>query len=96
VLQGEGRYPDRKARARIDRVLAGIRSIVDTGDVAVIGHGHACRALAARWLGLPVAAGALFALDSGAWSVLGFEHERPVLERWNLPGASEATPRRLY
>jgi len=40
---------------------------------------------AARWLGLPVAAGALFALDSGAWSVLGFEHGRPVLERWNLP-----------
>jgi probable phosphoglycerate mutase len=70
--------------ARIDRVLDGVRSIVDTGDVAVIGHGHASRVLAARWLGLPVAAGALFTLDSGALSVLGFEHARPVLERWNL------------
>jgi broad specificity phosphatase PhoE len=68
--------------ARIDRVLAGLRSI---GDVAVVGHGHASRVLAARWLGLPVAAGALLALDSGALSVLGFEHGRPVLERWNLP-----------
>ena len=71
--------------ARIDRVLAGLRSMVDGGDVAVVGHGHASRVLAARWLGLPVAAGALFALDSGALSVLGFEHARPVLERWNLP-----------
>jgi probable phosphoglycerate mutase len=71
--------------ARIDRVLAGIRSIVDTGDVAVVGHGHASRVLAARWLGLPVAAGALFALDSGSLSILGFEHAHPVLDRWNLP-----------
>jgi hypothetical protein len=31
-----------------------------------------------------VADGALFALDSGALSILGFEHDRPVIDQWNV------------
>ena len=81
---GPGGESPEQFGARIDRVLADIRSMVDTGDVAVVGHGHASRVLAARWLGLPVADGALFAFDSGALSILGFEHDRPVIDQWNV------------
>jgi probable phosphoglycerate mutase len=81
---GPGGESPEQFGARIDRVLADIRSMVDTGDVAVVGHGHASRVLAARWLGLSVADGALFALDSGALSILGFEHDRPVIDQWNV------------
>ena len=56
-------------------------------DVALVGHGHALRILAATWLGLPPASGALFALAPGSVSALGFEHGRHVLQRWNVrPG----------
>ena len=53
------------------------------GRVLVFGHGHASRALAARWLGQPVSDGRLFRLDTATLSVLGYEHESPVVARWN-------------
>jgi probable phosphoglycerate mutase len=37
----------------------------------------------ARWLGLEVAAGALFALETATISRLGFEHGTEVLTGWN-------------
>ena len=52
--------------------------------VVIVGHGHALRVLAARWLGLEPAAGALFRLDTAALSILGFEHDQPVLRAWNV------------
>jgi broad specificity phosphatase PhoE len=67
---------------RADRVLAEIASAGD-GDVIVFAHGHMLRVLAARWLGLEPAAGALFALDPATMSVLGHERETRVLRRWN-------------
>ena len=67
--------------ARLDAVIADVRAT--DGAVLVFGHGHALRALAARWLGLPVAAGRQFALDTGTVSVLGFEREEPAVRRWN-------------
>ena len=66
---------------RADRVIAELRAV--DGDVAVFAHGHLLRVLGARWLGLEPAAGQLFALDPATLSVLGYEHERPVLRRWN-------------
>ena len=66
---------------RLDRVVA--RCLREPGDVLVVGHGHALRALAARWLELPVAAGRLFKLDTGTVSVLGHERETAVLLHWN-------------
>jgi probable phosphoglycerate mutase len=41
------------------------------------------RVLAARWLELPPVGGRLFYLGAGAISVLGWEHDTPVLQMWN-------------
>jgi broad specificity phosphatase PhoE len=73
--------------ARADRVIARIRAA--DGDVVVFGHGHTLRVLAARWLGLPPADGALFALATGTLSTLGYEHGTAVIRSWSeLPGPS--------
>ncbi len=66
---------------RLDRVVARVRA--DGGRVLVFGHGHASRALACRWLGLPVADGRSFLLDTATISVLGEEHATPAVARWN-------------
>ncbi len=66
---------------RLDRVVARCRR--ETGDVLLVGHGHALRALAARWLDLTVTDGRLLKLDTGTVSVLGHERETAVLLHWN-------------
>ena len=66
---------------RLDRVVAKVRAT--GGRVLVFSHGHASRALAARWLGQPVEEGRLFLLGTGTISVLGYERESPVVARWN-------------
>jgi probable phosphoglycerate mutase len=66
---------------RLDRVIARLRSA--SGEVLVFGHGHALRALTARWLGLPVGAGAHFRLDTATLSELGYERQTPVILKWN-------------
>ena len=68
---------------RLDRVVARVRAV--EGRTLVFGHGHALRALAARWLGRPVDAGQWFKLDTATVSTLGYEHESPVLQTWNAP-----------
>lgn len=66
---------------RLDRLVARVRAV--DGDVLVFSHGHALRALAARWLGEPVAAGAWFLLGTATLSQLGYERDTPVIARWN-------------
>ena len=68
-------------RVRVDRVIDRARAAA--GDVLLVGHSHCLRALAARWLGQPVADGRLYRLDTATLSVLGYERETPVLLRWN-------------
>ena len=66
---------------RADRVLEKVLSV--EGDVAIFGHGHALRILAARWLELEPSAGALFDLSTATISRLGWEREHRVIELWN-------------
>jgi len=69
--------------ARVDRVMERARSM--TGDILCFAHGHVLRVLAARWVGLGPAEGRLLALSTATLSVLGWERETPVIERWNDP-----------
>ena len=68
---------------RSERLLELIAPALDAGDVCLVGHGHALRILAAVWLGLPAVDGRLLALSPASISVLGHEHELPVIVRWN-------------
>jgi probable phosphoglycerate mutase len=78
---------------RADRVLARVRPLLEAGgDIALVGHGHDLRVLAARWLGLDPQAGALLALAAGSMSGLGYEHDRPVIVYWSLSAARLPAP----
>ena len=66
---------------RVDRVIASVTGA--GGDVAIFGHGHCLRILAARWLALEPAGGALLELSTATLSRLGWERERRVVELWN-------------
>jgi len=66
--------------ARLDRVAADARA---GGRTLAFGHGHSLRALTARWLGLDVAYGRHFELDTATCSVLGDDRGTPVVRRWN-------------
>lgn len=67
--------------ARLDPLVAELRELEI--DVAIFAHGHVLRVLAARWLGLPPASGALFALSTGTVSALGHERGTAVIRLWN-------------
>lgn len=69
--------------ARADRVIARVCGV--PGDVLLFSSGHILRVLAARWLGLGPAAGALFLLGTGAVCILGHDHDRsePAVRLWN-------------
>lgn len=75
-----GESADDVAR-RADRVIAEVRSA--PGDVIIFSHGHLLRVLAARWLGEPASTGRFYALQPARRSILGYEHEQPVIETWN-------------
>jgi probable phosphoglycerate mutase len=81
----DGRVPGGEDAAqvaeRLDRVIERCRTA--SGRVLLFGHGHSLRALAARWLGLPVADGRHLRLDTATISVLGWERDTPVVLRWN-------------
>jgi probable phosphoglycerate mutase len=67
--------------ARADRVLDRFRAV--DGDGLAFAHAHILRVVTARWLGMPVAAGARFALGAGSTGTLGWERDTEVLARWN-------------
>jgi broad specificity phosphatase PhoE len=77
---------------RVDRVLASLADL--DGEAALFAHGHVLRVLTARWLGLGPEKGALFKLDTGTLSELGYERETRAITRWNAPVTGSAPPRR--
>jgi probable phosphoglycerate mutase len=68
--------------ARAQAVIA--RALQADGNVALFAHGHVLRILTACWLGLPPAAGRLFAFGTASIGILGYERETRVISRWNL------------
>jgi probable phosphoglycerate mutase len=66
---------------RAERVIVAVE--MSSGDILAFAHAHLLRVLAARWLGLPGAEGARFALRPGSVSVLGWEREVRALLSWN-------------
>ncbi len=71
-----------------DQVQARAQRMIDRadsapGDVAMFGHGHMFRVLAATWLGLEPQRGRSFALGTGTVSVLGHERDSRVIRVWN-------------
>lgn len=71
---------------RADRVILEVREARRT---AVFSHGHMLRVLGARWVELEPEDGSKLGLSPGSVSVLGYEHELPIVTRWNeMPIAS--------
>ncbi|MES1258248.1 MAG: histidine phosphatase family protein [Acidobacteriota bacterium] len=67
--------------ARAQAVIG--RALTANGDVALFGHGHILRILAACWLNLAPAEGKALLLGTAGIGNLGFEHGTRVIERWN-------------
>lgn len=84
-----GEVPSQVA-ARADRLIARLCNL--DGNLALFSHGQFGCALAARWIGLPVADGNHFSLGPASLSALGFSPSHPdvrVIALWNaLPEAS--------
>ncbi len=69
---------------RADRLIGHLRAM--TGNVALFSHGQFGCVLAARWIGLPVAAGRHFPLGTASISILSYDTnhpEIPVIALWN-------------
>jgi broad specificity phosphatase PhoE len=72
---------------RADDFIVRVRDI--DGDVLAFSSGHIIRMIAARWLGLPPAAGRFFFCRPASVGVLAFEHhnrEEPIIGLWNYVG----------
>ncbi|MEJ2480670.1 MAG: histidine phosphatase family protein [Acidihalobacter sp.] len=78
----QGETPEQVAR-RIDNLIE--RVLASPGlPVLAFAHGHLLRALAARWMELPIAAGERLALNSGSIGLLGLRHGRRTVLGWNI------------
>lgn len=81
----EGGYPGGETLGeladRADRVLDRVRGV--EGAVALFAHGHILRVIAARWLEQPPVEARRYYLSTGSVSLLGWERETPVIDRWN-------------
>ena len=56
------------------------------GNVALFSHGHFGRALAIRWIGLPIGDGDRLLLDTASLGILAYERgdpAEPVIALWN-------------
>ena len=77
-----GESPD-QVGARADRMIVRVRPVRE--NVLLFSSGHFLRVLAVRWLGLEVAAGQYFMLETASLSILGYEHNQsqPAIRLWD-------------
>lgn len=68
---------------RADRIVERVRT-AGVDNALVVAHGHFCRILAARWLGLPASAGRHFVLGTAKACRLGWDKRTPAIEAWGL------------
>lgn len=68
---------------RADRIVARVLT-AGVENTLVVAHGHFCRILAARWLGLPAASGRHFILGTAEACRLGWDKKTPAIEAWGL------------
>ncbi len=68
---------------RLRRVIDRVRRS-EAEQAICFSHGHALRALALLWAGVPLEHGEAFPLGTGSLSVLGYEKQSPAIIRWNL------------
>lgn len=69
---------------RVDRLIARLRTL--DGNVALFSHGHLCRVLAARWIGLSVEHAERLLLNTASISILSYAHDcpdEPAIALWN-------------
>jgi probable phosphoglycerate mutase len=71
------------AGRRADALLGRLAPDDGDGDVALVGHGHFLRVLAARYLGFDPSAARRLYLGTAGISVLGREHDWRTLSLWN-------------
>jgi probable phosphoglycerate mutase len=78
---------------RVDRLIAHLRTL--DGNVALFSHGHLCRVLAGRWIGLSVGQSERFLLNTAAISILSYAHDRPdepAIALWNSEADDLSNP----
>jgi len=75
---------------RADRMVAVALRHLASRDVVFVGHGHFSRAVITRWLELPLADGARFAMAAASLAVCGFEHGVRQLVALGLTGSQAA------
>ena len=78
---------------RVDRLITYLRTL--DGNVALFSHGHLCRVLAARWIGISVGQSERLLLSTASISILSYEHEcsdQPAIELWNSEANEFSNP----
>jgi probable phosphoglycerate mutase len=69
---------------RADRLVSKLNKL--EGNVALFSHGHLCRSLGARWIGLPILYADGLLLGTASICILSYQHQnvlRPAIELWN-------------
>jgi len=69
---------------RVDRLIAHLRTLDE--NMALLSHGHLCRVLASRWIGLSVEQAERLLLNTASISILSYAHHRrddPAIALWN-------------
>lgn len=73
-----------QVRARVDALIEELTDLCrDGGHALLFSHGHLLRALAVRWIGLPITVARLLELGTGSVSTLGWKRGLKVIESWN-------------